>query len=149
MVMFNLMITAYISYTYTENHNSFLQEDFIVIINFMMTISFTGNVVLKFFRFLFLKLLILLSYYTFPFTKSRNSNLMLVIVSVKTEFAVHFSYLWNGVLINDKIPKHSKNDACNVFLNLPLICQNVNKCFWKNNGFYVETCFLHYIKSYT
>ena len=70
--LLNLMITAYI-YTYTKSHNSYLQQSFIVIINFMSTISFTGNVVLKFFRFLcFLNLLILLSYYTFSFTKSRK-----------------------------------------------------------------------------
>ena len=51
MVRLNLMITAYISYTYTKNHNSHLQEDFIVIINFMITISFIGNVVLEFLQF--------------------------------------------------------------------------------------------------
>ena len=92
MVRLNLMITAYISYTYTKNHNSHLQEDFIVIINFMITISFIGNVVLEFLQFL-------------QFLNLENSNLMIVITSTKTKFVIHFSYLWNGALINGNIPK--------------------------------------------
>ena len=73
---------------------------------------------------------------------------MMVIVSAKTEFVVHFSYLWNGALINDKILKHSKNDTMQCLLKAALNRLECWQMLWKNNGFYVKACFLHYIRSY-
>ena len=45
-----------------------------------------------------------------------NSNLVIVIMSIKTEFVVHFSYVWNGASINAKIPKDYKNNTVQCLL---------------------------------